>query len=160
MIKVTEFNKNNSLVANAIAFASACHLNQTDKGGNAYILHPLRMMMRLRTDNEELMCVAILHDVMEDCGVTEEDLYEIGMSKKVVEAIKLLTRNLDQSYEMFIEGLRGNLYALLVKRQDLKDNSDLSRTKDIRPKDFERMEKYIKAYLRVEGMLREMGYAV
>ena len=82
------------------------------------------------------------------------------MSKKVVEAIKLLTRNLDQSYEMFIEGLRGNLYALLVKRQDLKDNSDLSRTKGIRPKDFERMEKYIKAYLRVEGMLREMGYAV
>lgn len=160
MIKTIEFTKDNSPVANAIAFASACHLDQTDKGGMPYILHPLRMMMRLRTDNEELMCVAILHDVMEDCDVTEEHLYEIGMSKKVVEAVKLLTRNLDQSYEMFIEGLRGNLYALLVKRQDLKDNSDLSRTKGIRPKDFERMERYIKAYLRVEGMLREMGYAV
>lgn len=54
------------MLGKAIAITSAVHQNQLDKGGHAYILHPIRIMMRLRTDDEELMTIAILHDVVED----------------------------------------------------------------------------------------------
>lgn len=65
-----------NILAKAIQFAADKHSNQTDKGGNAYILHPLRMMMRLRTTDEELMAIAVLHDTVEDCGVVQVDPME------------------------------------------------------------------------------------
>ena len=49
----------------AISIAVIAHEGQTDKGGNPYILHPLRVMQSLRTTNE--MIVGVLHDVVEDC---------------------------------------------------------------------------------------------
>lgn len=57
------------LLGKAIAIAATAHQSATDKGGKAYILHPLRVMMRLRTDDEELMQIAVLHDVVEDSPV-------------------------------------------------------------------------------------------
>ena len=58
----------------AIAFAAKAHVAQRDKAGEPYILHPLRVMLdpSLRTVEERI--TAVLHDVMEDCGVTEEEL--------------------------------------------------------------------------------------
>ena len=55
-----------TLLGTAIGIAAICHHEQSDRGEKAYILHPLRMMMRLRTDDEELMCIAVLHDCIED----------------------------------------------------------------------------------------------
>ena len=48
----------------SIAIAVAAHEGQKDKGGSPYILHPLRVMMSLRTEEE--MIVGVLHDVIED----------------------------------------------------------------------------------------------
>jgi (p)ppGpp synthase/HD superfamily hydrolase len=48
----------------AIALAVEAHRGQRDKAGQAYILHPLRGMMRVETENERM--AAILHDVVED----------------------------------------------------------------------------------------------
>ena len=134
-------------LANAIAAAAAGHQEQTDKAGKAYILHPLRVMMRLRTDDEELMCIAIMHDIVEDCGITAEELYSKGYSTRVVEGILALTRYDDESYEHFIERAALNEDARRVKLEDLRDNSDITRLKGLTKKDFARVEKYQKAFV-------------
>lgn len=115
----------------AVLIAAKEHLGQRDKGGKAYILHPIRIAMRLRTDDEELMCIAVLHDAVEDGKVTFNDLVEEGFSDRVVNALKLLTHQKGIQYEDYIYNMRNNYDALRVKREDLKDNSDLSRLKGL-----------------------------
>jgi GTP diphosphokinase / guanosine-3',5'-bis(diphosphate) 3'-diphosphatase len=147
-----------TLLSKAIHFASEKHVGQVDKGGNAYILHPLRIMMRLRTQDEELMSIAILHDVVEDCGVSFDDLRELGMTERVLLGVKALTRQAGETYTQFIERLADNTDALLVKREDLRDNSDLTRLKGVTDKDVSRMQKYMHAFKRIEFLLQQRNY--
>jgi len=49
----------------AIKIALEAHIGQVDKGGNPYILHPLRVMLSLNSEEERI--VGVLHDVVEDC---------------------------------------------------------------------------------------------
>lgn len=140
----------------AVFVAAEGHLGQFDKGGHSYITHPMRIAMRLRTHDEELMSIAIMHDVIEDGKVTFARLIELGFSDRVIAGLRLVTHNPGDSYEEYIEKMRGNRDALLVKREDLRDNSDITRLKGLRPKDSERMMKYIKAFTRVEEMLKEL----
>lgn len=140
----------------AIYIAAREHLGVKDKGGNAYILHPMRIAMRLRTNDEDLMSIAILHDVIEDSKVTFEDLLNEGFSERVVAGLKLLTHQKGVSYDDYIEAMRGNRDALRVKREDLRDNSDITRLKGVSEKDLKRMEKYQRSFLKVEQYLKEL----
>ena len=58
----------------AIEIAAATHAGQTDKGGAPYILHPLRVMLRVARGAQQI--VAVLHDVVEDSDgkITFDDL--------------------------------------------------------------------------------------
>ena len=140
----------------AMFIAAREHLGMRDKGGHAYILHPMRIAMRLRTNDEELMSIAVLHDVVEDSKLTFEDLKAEGFGDRVVGALRLLTHQRGMSYDDYIDGMRGHRDALLVKREDLRDNSDITRLKGLRDKDFQRMEKYIRAFAKVESYLKEL----
>lgn len=140
----------------AILIAANEHLGQRDKGGKAYILHPIRLAMRLRTDDEELMCIAVLHDAAEDGKVTFNDLVEQGFSSRVVNALKLLTHQKGIPYEEYIYQMRDNYDALRVKREDLKDNSDLSRLKGISEKDLARLTKYAVAYTTITAYIKSI----
>lgn len=141
------------MLGRAIAIASSVHQNQKDKGGNAYILHPMRIMMRLRTSDEELMSMAILHDVVEDSQEwTIDRLRDEGFSSRVLAALECLTHNKDDSYEDYIGKISTNKDATRVKLEDLRDNSDLTRMKGVSPKDFDRMIKYQKAFKFLEGV--------
>ena len=57
-------NSKIATLEDAIVIDVEAHKGQTDKAGAPYILHPLRMMMRLKSEAE--MVTAILHDVIED----------------------------------------------------------------------------------------------
>lgn len=140
----------------AMFFAARGHLGQRDKGGNAYVLHVMRVAMRLRTNDEELMSIAVMHDLVEDGKITWAELIEAGFSDRVLNGLRCLTHQAGDSYDEYIEKMRGNLDALLVKREDLRDNSDITRLKGLRQKDFERMEKYIRAFAKVEEMIKEL----
>lgn len=146
-----------NVLAKAIRFAAIHHADQVDKGNKPYILHPIRMMMRLRTTDDELMAIAILHDVIEDCDVLYDDLGWLGMTDRVIAGVKCLTKQSGDTYEQFIEKLAGNKDALLVKREDLRDNSDVTRMKGLTEKDFARLNKYAKAYTRVQELLAELN---
>lgn len=143
----------------AVLLASQAHLGVRDKGGKSYILHPIRIAMRLRTDDEELMSIAILHDVIEDSSITFEELRTQGFSDRVIAALRLLTHQKGVSYEQYIENMADNIDALRVKREDLRDNSDITRLSGITEKDFNRMKKYHKAFIRVEQLIQALyGY--
>ena len=145
------------MLGKAIAIASEVHELQKDKGGNAYILHPIRLMMRLRTTDEELMQIAILHDVIEDSPAWNlNDLTSRGFSERVVDALELLTHDPKDSYQEYVKRIATNEDAVRVKIEDLRDNSDITRLKGLREKDLRRMEKYHRAYLFLKKTLENM----
>jgi len=126
----------------AIAFAAAKHINQTDRAGQPYILHPLRVMMAMDTD--EARRVAVLHDVVEDCGVTLDELRALGYPEAEVAAIDALTKRADEQddYAKFIERVLLHPLAAKVKLADLEDNLDTRRLATLATSDFERLSKY------------------
>lgn len=143
------------ILSKAILLATTKHDGQKDKGGMPYILHPLKVMHYLKTDDQELMAIAVLHDIIEDTDVTFQDLRNHGMTDRVVYAIKLLTKNPGQSYEEYIEGIKTNVDALRVKLCDLRHNSDIRRLKGITDKDIKRMVKYNRTFLELEECLKK-----
>lgn len=148
------------MFSRAMVIASVAHMEQQDKGGNPYITHPMRVMNTVSAHRDyELMAIAILHDVYEDTEKRREHLLEEGFSNRVYWALGLLTHLKHHTYEQYIENLSSNRDAILVKLADLKDNSDISRMKGLREKDFERIIKYNKAYAYLTDKLKEMDNA-
>ena len=132
-----------STLERAIVIAAEAHVGQVDKAGAPYVLHPLRMMLRLSTSDE--MIAAVLHDVVEDCGLSLEMLRADGFSEQVLEAIDSVTRRAEESYEEFVLRAASNAIGRRVKLADLRDNSDLSRIKHPTARDYARVEKYRRA---------------
>jgi (p)ppGpp synthase/HD superfamily hydrolase len=132
----------------AIAIAAGAHEGQLDKGGAPYILHPLRVMLKVGTLEERI--VAVLHDVVEDCDISLEELAEEGFSETVLAAIESVTRVPGEAYEDFIARAAQNPIGRVVKLADLEENSDLSRIVQPGWEDLERIEKYRRAI----GVLR------
>ena len=136
-------------LAKAILIAADVHLNQFDKGGKPYILHPIHVMQGLLFDSQ-LATIAVLHDVIEDSRgkVTIETLRQQGFSERVLTALDLLTHRRGEDYlTQYIQRVCTNYDAIRVKRKDLEHNSDITRLKGITSKDFARMEKYHKAFV-------------
>lgn len=72
--------KNLSLIIDALAFASHAHRDQRRKGVEAspYISHPIALARILVVeggiDDPVVIAAALLHDTIEDCGVTKAEL--------------------------------------------------------------------------------------
>jgi len=139
-------NKLNEQLALAISIANDAHLNQFDKAGKPYILHPLHLMTQLMFDTE-LAIIAVLHDVIEDSPYTLTNLEAYGFSKRVVDTVLTLTHYADETYEEYIDKMTDNYDAIRVKQADLTHNSDVTRLKGVSKKDLARVEKYRKAFL-------------
>ena len=127
----------------AIEIAARTHAGQTDKGGAPYILHPLRVMLRVAPGAQQI--VAVLHDVVEDSDVTFEDLEREGFSAEVVKGLRAVTKVEGESYEDFVARAALDPVGKAVKLADLMENSDLSRIAEPSQKDLERVEKYGRA---------------
>ena len=127
----------------AIAIAATAHAGPVDKGGAPYILHPLKVMLRM--DSLEERIVAVLHDVVEDCDISLDDLRKEGFSEAVLSAIESVTKVPGESYEDFVERAAQNPIGRVVKLADLEENSDLSRIASPSWEDLERVEKYRRA---------------
>jgi (p)ppGpp synthase/HD superfamily hydrolase len=102
--------------------------------------------MMLRMSNIEEKVVALLHDVIEDRMVTEEELAERGFPPEVVAGVVAMSRNADESYEAFIERAAANPIARRVKLADVEDNLDLRRLVELTDRDVARLRKYMTAH--------------
>lgn len=65
------------LVDKALKFAKQKHKDQLDDNGRPYIIHPIQaadILDIVASGDANLIASAYLHDVIEDCGVTYEEL--------------------------------------------------------------------------------------
>jgi len=146
----------NSLLGIAIAIASEGHKDQLDKGGKPYILHPLKVMYYLKSDDTELNCIAVLHDYIEDVkGATYSQLIDYGMTPRIIAGIQALTKLPGQSHEEYMTAILSNQDAMKVKLCDLRHNMDVRRLKGVSAKDLARVEKYQKMYLQIKNELNK-----
>jgi (p)ppGpp synthase/HD superfamily hydrolase len=136
-----------------LVICTNAHHGQYDKGGRPYILHPLRVMSFLKTDDEELQCIALGHDVIEDTKTTYADLREAGISERVIEGIRALTKQPGQTYDEYKEVVFASQDAMKVKMCDLRHNTDIRRLKGVTEKDIARMAKYHTFYLEIASRL-------
>jgi (p)ppGpp synthase/HD superfamily hydrolase len=139
------------MLEKAIGIALKAHLDQKDKYGQPYVLHPIRIMARFR--NPVLQQIAILHDVVEDSSWTCEQLAAQNFSAEVVAAVDALTRRSDESYDSLIDRAAINPLALQVKLADLEDNMDIRRMKNITDQDSERLNRYRKAHAKLSAVI-------
>jgi (p)ppGpp synthase/HD superfamily hydrolase len=137
------------LPGRAASIAAAAHLGQFDKSGAPYVLHPMRLMLRASTPEEQM--IAVLHDVVEDTAWTFEQLADEGFPPPVIAALDRLTKREGESYEAFIERIVVDPLASRVKLLDLEDNLDLKRLTRITPADLQRLERYHRARTRLLG---------
>ena len=129
-----------SLIEKSLTIALRAHAGITDKAGQAYILHPIRIMAKMTTDIE--MSAALLHDVIEDSDITAADLLVEGIPSEVVEAVLCLTKQLDEDYLDFVLRAKQNAIARKVKIADIEDNINVLRLAKLTEKDLARVAKY------------------
>jgi (p)ppGpp synthase/HD superfamily hydrolase len=135
-----------NMLGRAIEIAATAHAGQVDKGGKPYILHPLWVMDRVRHLGEDYMIVAVLHDVIEDSDWTTKQLLEEGFDPEIVYSLDTLTHKKGIDYDLYIKVIALNPMAKAVKLRDLEHNTKVTRLKGLRKKDFDRLEKYHRAY--------------
>ena len=133
-----------STLERAIAIAVEAHAGQFDKAGTPYIIHPLRVMLSLKSNDERI--VGVLHDVCEDCpGWDFDRLRREGFSEIVIDALRSVTKIDGESYDDFVVRASRNEIGKAVKIADLIDNSDVSRISEPTDRDRERLAKYARA---------------
>ena len=135
-----------------LVLATNAHSNQYDRGGNPYILHPLKVMHYLRSDDEELQCIALGHDIIEDTSVTYSQLKEEGFTDRIINGIRCLTKLPGETYDEYKLQVMSNQDAIKVKMVDLRHNSDIRRLKGVTEKDIARVAKYHQFYLELQNL--------
>lgn len=109
----------------AIKVAYEAHLGQLDYNDVPYIFHPYHLAEQM---DDEISCtVALLHDVVEDTDLTFTYLEQI-FPAQVLEIVRLLTHDENIDYFDYIREIKKNPIATKVKLEDLKHNSDESRS--------------------------------
>ncbi|MDU9389441.1 GTP pyrophosphokinase [Pseudomonas japonica] len=114
-----------STLERAIAVAARAHEGHRDKIGAAYILHPLRVMLRVSTTEQRI--VAVLHEVLQASPMTLSDLAREGFALKILAAVQALSQRGGESDEAFVARVGCDPLARVVKLADLADETDLTR---------------------------------
>jgi (p)ppGpp synthase/HD superfamily hydrolase len=133
----------------ALRVAAMAHARQKDRYGAPFLLHPIRVMLRLAGEKERI--AALLHDVVERTPWTLADLRREGFSGEVITAVDLLTKREGEAYLDYISRMRPNPLAARVKQADLQDHIDIILERGLEDRDSGRMARYHEA-LRALGM--------
>jgi len=133
-----------SLIANALCFAAQMHAEQTDKNGQPYIWHPVRVAQGLKNAGyaETYQAVGLLHDTVEDTPATLEQIDE-RFGGVVLGGVDAMTRRghfepspisvpgapdpewvWEETYKEYIKRCCEHLVGRKVKRYDVYDNAD------------------------------------
>ena len=124
------------LVKKASLICYEAHKNDKDKAGYPYFMHPFTLAVQF--DDEATVCVALLHDVIEDHGdkYSFEYLEKEGFYEEIIAALKLLTHDPAVPYIDYVKVIKTNEIARRVKLADLKHNSDARRCGGKKPKKY------------------------
>ncbi len=141
------------LTNKAMKLAYDSHAGQLDAGGIPYIFHPYHLAEQM--DSEKRVCIALLHDVVEDTNVTLKQLQE-EFPAEIAGPVALLTHDPKENYYDYIKKVCTDRDASFVKLADLLHNMTEARVQGcgVEEKDKNRWhEKYMRAlYLVVNAM--------
>jgi GTP pyrophosphokinase len=133
------------MVRRAYRFADSAHLGQMRRNGEPYITHPIAvasLCTEWKLDAQALMA-ALLHDAMEDCGVTKSELIE-RFGAPVAELVDGLTKldklefntreeNQAESFRKMLLAMARDVRVILIKLADRTHNmrtmNDMPRNK-------------------------------
>lgn len=141
-----------ALTNKAMRLAYAAHHGQVDKSGQPYIFHPYHLAEQM-TD-EITVCVALLHDVMEDTDVTY-DMLAREFPKEVTDALLLLTHKEGTDYYDYVRAIKQNPYAKAVKLADIAHNSDQTRMAGCDHLPEEKLAYWREKYAKARAILEE-----
>lgn len=113
----------------AFELAFSFHGRQTDKNGDPYVAHLVRVMLRVqqRGGSDVQQIAALLHDSIEDGYSGRESLLRNGVPEDAVVLVEALTRPDGQPYKDYILSVLSTPDAVLVKQCDVEDNLDPGR---------------------------------
>jgi guanosine-3',5'-bis(diphosphate) 3'-pyrophosphohydrolase len=132
-------------IRQAYRFADEAHLGQLRKNGDPYITHPIAVAAQCaewKLDAQALMA-ALMHDAIEDCGVTKEELVE-RFGAPVAELVDGLTKleklefdtreqNQAESFRKMLLAMAKDVRVILIKLADRTHNmrtmGDMPRSK-------------------------------
>mgnify|MGYP001864165809 FL=1 len=140
------------LTNKAMQVAYSAHQGQTDQSGVPYIFHPYHLAEQM-TD-EITVCVALLHDVVEDTQVTIEEL-EKDFPSEVTDALRLLTRKEGTDYYDYVRAIRKNPVARKIKLADIVHNSDETRMTGCEDIPKEKILRWREKYQKAKAILEE-----
>lgn len=129
-------------IENAIAIAALAHNGQKYGDNESYIWHSIRVANRIHRagHDDELVIIGFLHDVVEDSDWTLERLKEMGASDRVIAGVDSMSRRDYENYAEFIERVRENPDAVIVKVNDMEENL----SQEPPPSLVKKYEKYLK----------------
>lgn len=131
-MRLSEIHKRPS-IDDTIELIKQAHKGQ-EYGGKPYWTHPHGVMKTMPAgSSEDELHAALLHDVLEDTSVTENDLRERGYSSKTIKIVKLVSKNISNRANLpYLEWVEkvivgsGDKGAMRVKYADNKFNHGAS----------------------------------
>lgn len=140
-------------LAKALSMAAQAFEKKLDMGGNPYFLHCIRVMNDCGSTDENVLCAAVLHDFIEDVEDGRKKLVRAKFPEAVIDLIAILTHLDDETYDEYIKRVSCYPEATKIKLADLRDNSNITRLKGLRKKDFDRLEKYHRSYVYLSSVV-------
>lgn len=111
------------------------HIKLDKTGDIPYFWHLTRVMLRNKSIDENVLHIALLHDIVEDTDITLQDLRNMGYNEKIVEGVRWCSKN-EFSHLSFVEwmtefGKNAPIEAVLVKIADISDNLGFERMRGL-----------------------------
>lgn len=135
-------------IDDTVAFIRRAHDGQTTKGGEPYWTHPVAVMELLPRDaTDDERHAALLHDVIEDCGMTGDDLRAAGYSARTVFLVEGLSRPEGASRPSYMDWIRsiaasGDRGLIRIKLADNEHNSQPDRIAKLPPEQRDIAKRY------------------
>ena len=122
-----------SELARHIAKTLYCDLQPCDE--TCHYKHVEKVVAMVNSQYEK--ATAWLFDIIEQTGVTAQELLTAGIPEKVVAAVLLLTKVDNVSHDVYLKAIKTNKVALAVKIALLKQNMNLAQITDITADDLD-----------------------
>lgn len=122
------------LIVKALNLSYQVHKNRIDKDGIPHIFHLYHLAEQMNND-EGLICVSLLHDVLEYGDLSIRELINNGFSSAIIEAISLLNPSCEDFYFHYLDKIKNNTLALTVKIADIEHNIDVQKSEEVANKE-------------------------
>lgn len=152
--ELLQLKKLDDLYAKAFVMTTTVFKNKKDKSDEPYFDHLFRVSQKL--DDEKEQVAGLLHDILEDTEITEDDLKNFGIPQDIIDIVKIVTKpvvdktksNEEERLKLYDEEINkiiatNNIHAIRLKYADMTDNFNPDRINKL-PK--EKQEWFNKKY--------------